>query len=79
MNLTRWDWVLYGVAAFVAVRALIRIMASRRDDMTAALEREREAALADKRKETARRAAEEATAEDMAELQQALANRGKAA
>ena len=67
MNLTRWDWFLFAGAAFLAVRALIRMLIARRDEMRAAIEGERfRAAKAKQRREEQEAAAAlaESTAAD---------------
>lgn len=44
MEMTRWDWFLFALAAFVAVRALLRILIARRNELQAEVDREREKA-----------------------------------
>ncbi len=39
MNLTRWEWFLLGLAAFVAIRALVRMLLVRRDQLQTEIER----------------------------------------
>ncbi|MDA7980006.1 MAG: hypothetical protein MPJ50_14650 [Pirellulales bacterium] len=51
MNMTRWDWFLFAFAAFLAVRALVRMLIARRDDIQAALERERIRTAKEKRRQ----------------------------
>lgn len=35
--MSKWEWILYAVAAYVAVMALVRFMRQRRDSLTAQL------------------------------------------
>ncbi len=44
MEMTRWDWFLFALAAFIAVRALLRILIARRNALQAEVDHQREKA-----------------------------------
>jgi len=54
MDIAKWEWMLWGGAAFVAVVALVQLMLARRDDLVEQLRSEFEAEIARKREEERR-------------------------
>lgn len=62
MNLTRWEWFLFGLAAFIAVRALVRMLVARRDYLQADLEQKLLVELRAEKAKTANQAAAAAIA-----------------
>ncbi len=40
MNMTTWDWLLYGVVAFVAIASLVGHMRRRRDQLVSEVEQQ---------------------------------------
>lgn len=54
MDIAKWEWLLWGGAAFIAVVALVQLMLARRDDLVDQLRSEFEAEIARKREEERR-------------------------
>lgn len=54
LDIAKWEWMLWGGAAFVSVVALVQLMLARRDDLVHQLRSEFEAEIARKRDEERR-------------------------